>query len=108
MQCTSGGPADKAGLKSGDTIVAYNGYAVNNNYSVLGFVRAAALGDTAKLTVVRDGKAIEIDVTLDQQETEKSTTSNGSGSNNNNNNDNNNNNNNDDNNNGFSDPFGLW
>ncbi|KAB5323970.1 trypsin-like serine protease, partial [Bacteroides stercoris] len=32
----SGGPADKAGLKEGDTIVAFNGNAVNNNYSLLG------------------------------------------------------------------------
>lgn len=103
VQVTSGSPADKAGLKSGDTIVAYDGYAVNNNYSVLGFVRAAALGDKAKLTVVRDSKAIEIDVTLDQQES-TSTTSSGSGSGSSGNNNNNNNNNG----NGLTDPFGLW
>ncbi|MCP8614920.1 S1C family serine protease [Bifidobacterium asteroides] len=64
----SGSPADKAGIKVGDTIVAFNGHAVNNNYSLLGFVRAAAFGDTAKITVVRDGKASEVNATLDREE----------------------------------------
>lgn len=82
---TSGGPADKAGLKANDTIVAFNGHAVNSMYSLLGFIRAAALGDTAKLTVVRDGKTMEVDVKLDQQEeqvngTNRSESSNGSNS----------------------------
>ncbi len=63
-----GGPADKAGLKSGDTIVAFDGHAVNSTSSLLGFVRAAALGDKATLTIVRDGKTMDVDVTLDQQE----------------------------------------
>lgn len=64
----SGSPADKAGLKEGDTIVAFNGNAVGSNASLLGFVRAAALGDKATLTIVRDGKTMDVDVTLDQQE----------------------------------------
>ena len=64
----SGGPADKAGLKVGDSIVAFNGNAVNNNYSLLGFVRAAALGDKVTLTIVRDGSTMDVDVTLDQEE----------------------------------------
>lgn len=63
-----GGPADKAGLKSGDTIVAFDGHAVNSTASLLGFVRAIALGDKATLTIVRDGKTMDVDVTLDQQE----------------------------------------
>ena len=64
----SGGPADKAGLKADDTIVAFNGNAVNNNYSLLGYVRASALGDEVTLTIVRDGKTMDVDVTLDQEE----------------------------------------
>ncbi len=63
-----GGPADKAGLKSGDTIVAFNDHAVGSVASLLGFVRAAALGDQVKLTIVRDSKTMDIDVTLDQEE----------------------------------------
>ncbi|MGE4713912.1 trypsin-like peptidase domain-containing protein [Bifidobacterium breve] len=115
----SGGPADKAGLKEGDTIVAFNGNAVNNNYSLLGFVRAAALGDKATLTIVRDGKTMDVDVTLDQEESavNGSSSSNSNGNNQNNQNGNgrngygNGNGNNDGgtgDGGGFSDPFGLW
>ena len=121
----SGGPADKAGLKEGDTIVAFNGNAVNNNYSLLGFVRAAALGDKATLTIVRDGKTMDVDVTLDQEESSvngsSSSNSNGNNQNNQNNQKNQNGNgrngygNGNGNNDGgtgdgggFSDPFGLW
>ena len=115
----SGGPADKAGLKEGDTIVAFNGNEVNNNYSLLGFVRAAALGDKATLTIVRDGKTMDVDVTLDQEESSVngSSSSNSNGNNQNNQNGNgrngygNGNGNNDGgtgDGGGFSDPFGLW
>ena len=48
--------------------MAFNGNAVNNNYSLLGYVRAAALGDKVTLTIVRDGKTMNVDVTLDQEE----------------------------------------
>ena len=118
----SGGPADKAGLKEGDTIVAFNGNAVNNNYSLLGYVRAAALGDKVTLTIVRDGKTMNVDVTLDQEE---SSVNGSSGSDSNGNSQNNQNNQNGNGQNGygngngnsdggtgdgggFSDPFGLW
>ena len=122
----SGGPADKAGLKEGDTIVAFNGNAVNNNYSLLGYVRAAALGDKVTLTIVRDGKTMDVDVTLDQEESSVNGSS-SSDSNGNSNGQNNKRNRNGDGQNGngsgngngnsdggtgdgggFSDPFGLW
>ncbi|KFI91664.1 peptidase S1 and S6, chymotrypsin/Hap [Bifidobacterium saguini DSM 23967] len=121
----SGGPADKAGLKEGDTIVAFNGNAVNNNYSLLGFVRASALGDKATLTIVRDGKTMDVDVTLDQEESavngsssSNSNNSNGNSQNGNGNSQNNQNGNGSNGNGnsdggtgddgGFTDPFGLW
>ena len=63
-------PAAKAGVKAGDSIVAFNGKAVNNNYSLLGYVRASAMNDKATLTVVRDGNTMELDVTLDQEESQ--------------------------------------
>lgn len=114
----SGGPAAKAGLKAGDTIVAFNGNAVSNNYSLLGYVRAAALDSTAKLTVVRDGKTLEFDVTFDQEEsdvngTTRNDNSGNSGNSGNSNGDSNGNSNGDSgsgngNGGGFTDPFGLW
>ncbi|RSX49174.1 S1C family serine protease [Bifidobacterium castoris] len=66
----SGGPAEKAGIVKGDVIVAYDGLAVTNNYSLLGFVRAAAMDSTAKLTIVRDGKVMDVDVKLDKAESD--------------------------------------
>ena len=119
----SGSPADKAGLKVGDVIVAYDGNAVSSTYSRLGYVRASALNDKVTLTIVRGGKTMDVEVTLDKEESAV----NGSGSSNSNNNQNNQNNqngngqngngngnsnngnsNNDYGNGGFSDPFGLW
>ena len=84
----SGSPADKAGLKVGDVIVAYDGNAVSSTYSLLGYVRASALNDKVTLTIVRGGKTMDVEVTLDKEES----VVNGSGSSNSNNNQNNQNN----------------
>ena len=118
---TSGSAADKAGLKSGDTIVAFNGNAVTNSYSLLGYVRAATLNEKVTLTIVRDGKTMDVDVTLDQAETATSSnSSNGSGSSNGNSGNSGNSGNGDgsgsngsgngsnDDGGGVFDPFGLW
>ena len=84
----SGSPADKAGLKVGDVIVEYDGNAVSSTYSLLGYVRASALNDKVTLTIVRGGKTMDVEVTLDKEESAV----NGSGSSNSNNNQNNQNN----------------
>ncbi|WEV63982.1 trypsin-like peptidase domain-containing protein [Bifidobacterium sp. ESL0732] len=65
-----GSPADKAGLKADDTVVAFNGQAVGSSSALLGYVRAASLGDKVKLTIVRGGKTMDVDLTLDQKETD--------------------------------------
>ncbi|WEV52909.1 trypsin-like peptidase domain-containing protein [Bifidobacterium sp. ESL0704] len=65
-----GSPADKAGLKADDTIVAFNGQAVGSSSALLGYVRASALGDKVKLTLVRGGKTMDVEVTLDQKESD--------------------------------------
>ncbi|GHS85607.1 peptidase [Actinomycetota bacterium] len=57
-------PASKAGLQTGDTIVAIDGKAVGGAESLTGYVRARAAGSDATLTVVRDGKSLDVDVTL--------------------------------------------
>lgn len=105
-----GGPASKAGVKAGDSIVAFNGKAVNNNYSLLGYVRAAAMNDKVTLTVVRDGHTMDLDVTLDQKES--STNSSNKQEQNEQNNGNNGNNGQGDSQDGdgggFTDPFGMW
>lgn len=58
---TAGGPADKAGLKSGDVIVAVNGNRVDDAVSLITDIRNNAPGDQITLTL-ESGK--EITVTL--------------------------------------------
>ena len=110
---TDGGPASKAGVKAGDSIVAFNGKAVNNNYSLLGYVRASAMGDKVKLTVVRGGNTMDLEVTLDQEETRTNSSNKQEQRQQNNGNDDNGNGQNGGNGNngdggGLFDPFGLW
>lgn len=57
-------PASKAGLEAKDVVVAIDGKAVGGAESLTAYVRALASGDQATLTVVRDGKTSEVDVTL--------------------------------------------
>ncbi|MCI1984362.1 MAG: trypsin-like peptidase domain-containing protein [Bifidobacteriaceae bacterium] len=114
----SGGPASKAGLKSGDVIVGFNGSTVSSMYSVLGYVRAAAVGDTVKLTVVRNSKTLDISVTLTEAESTSSSSSSGNSNGNSNNDGSGNSDGNSDGNGsgnsdgngsgGLSDPFGLF
>ncbi|HRF28817.1 MAG TPA: trypsin-like peptidase domain-containing protein [Candidatus Saccharibacteria bacterium] len=58
------GPADKAGIKNGDIIVAFNGYKVGEVASVSTLVSEHRPGDTVKVTVLRNGKEQTFDVTL--------------------------------------------
>ena len=117
-------------VKVGDVIVAYDGNAVSSTYSLLGYVRASALNDKVTLTIVRGGKTMDVEVTLDKEESavngsgnsnsnnnqnnqnnQNGNGQNGNGNGNGNNGNSNNGNGNDSNgygNGGFSDPFGLW
>jgi putative serine protease PepD len=63
-QVTDGSPAAKADLKAKDTIVAIDGDAVGGAESLTAYVRALPSGTDVTLTVVRDGKTIEVDVAL--------------------------------------------
>jgi len=59
-----GGPADKAGIRPGDVIVAIDGRPVTTSVELIVAIRAKAVGDTAKLTVRRGGKDLTLTVTL--------------------------------------------
>jgi putative serine protease PepD len=63
-QITSGAPADKAGLKEGDAVIAVDGEPVNGADSLVAQIRERGPGTTAKLTVVRDGQEKVISVVL--------------------------------------------
>lgn len=64
QEVTADGPADDAGVKKGDLIIAVNGQDISSSSSLVGTVRTLKAGDTATLTVIRDGKQIDIDVKL--------------------------------------------
>ncbi|HYN65954.1 MAG TPA: trypsin-like peptidase domain-containing protein [Ornithinibacter sp.] len=59
-----GTPAADAGLKVGDVIVAVNGERVESADSLVGHVREKSTGDQVTLTVLRDGKSVEVKATL--------------------------------------------
>jgi putative serine protease PepD len=61
---TSGSPADEAGLKSGDAIIAVDGEAVNSSESLVAQIRERTVGSKVELTIVRDGKQQTVDATL--------------------------------------------
>ena len=77
---TTGSPADKAGLQAsqnqvtingqqlfvgGDVVVAYNDQAVKSSDDLVTFLaRSGSVGQTVTLTILRDGKQTQVQVTL--------------------------------------------
>jgi serine protease Do len=59
-----GGSADKAGLKKGDVIVAMQNMAVNSKSELLEAVSQHSPGDKMSVSVMRDGKQMDVSVTL--------------------------------------------
>ena len=60
----TGGPADKAGVKPGDVLVAIDGKSVTDPQSVLNLVTGIAPGSAAKMKLKRKGQDVEIAVTV--------------------------------------------
>lgn len=66
VKITSGSPAEKAGVQAGDVIIGWNGEPVENSSSLMSRVRSVTLGEDVDLTVVRNGKPMDLKVTFDQ------------------------------------------
>ncbi|WP_374945345.1 trypsin-like peptidase domain-containing protein [Agreia sp.] len=64
QEVSAGGAAEKAGIKSGDVITAFDGIPVASATDLTAQVRSLAAGSDATLSVYRDGKTQDIDVTL--------------------------------------------
>ncbi len=60
----AGGPADQAGLKSGDIITKVDNTSINQNNSLASLIDQKQAGQTVSLTVIRNGKTIYVSVTL--------------------------------------------
>ncbi|WP_353707758.1 trypsin-like peptidase domain-containing protein [Cellulosimicrobium sp. ES-005] len=78
QEVTDGSPAADAGIRSGDVIVAIDDHAVGGAESLTAFVRERAAGAKSTLTVVRDGKTLDLDVTLATRPADDETTGQGS------------------------------
>ncbi len=57
-------PAEKAGIKSGDVIVAVNGVKVGQTGTLSSLISEYTVGDKVEITIVRDNKEINLKVTL--------------------------------------------
>lgn len=64
MNVADNGPADKAGLKTDDVVLKWNGKAITGTRSLLTAVGQSKPGDTVKLQVRRDGKLLDVPLTL--------------------------------------------
>jgi S1-C subfamily serine protease len=63
-EITKGTGADKADLKPGDVVTALDGEAVRSMDDLILLVRRHAVGDTVTLSIVRDGKAQKVQMTV--------------------------------------------
>ena len=52
----SGKPADKAGVKPGDVVVAIDGKQINTNRDLIDYISYLPVGSNVNITVIRDGK----------------------------------------------------
>ena len=59
-----GSPADKAGIRQGDVITALNGGEVKDPSHLQRLVAEAGIGKIARITIFREGKALELSMTL--------------------------------------------
>ncbi len=69
-----GGPAGKAGIKEDDIIIAIDGKPIKNGEELVAIVASSPVGRQLKLKVVRDGKTMDIPVSVaDRSEVFKET-----------------------------------
>lgn len=59
-----GSPADQTDLKEGDIIVKINDIDVNEENSLASIINRHSVGDTIKLTIIRDGQEVQLEATL--------------------------------------------
>jgi Do/DeqQ family serine protease len=76
---TAGGPAERAALRRGDVIMAFNGVPVADSNALRNMVARTLPGVAVTLTVSRDGREQQIPLTLGELPAEKDTASAGDG-----------------------------
>ncbi len=63
-------PAAKAGLKSGDLVTSVDGKPITNYAGLIGGIRGKRAGDKLPLVITRDGKSMEVTLTLEDRPAE--------------------------------------
>ena len=67
---TSGGPAEKAGIRSGDVIVGFNGKEIRDEHDLPQVVAAVTPGKAVDVRLLRDAKEVTVTVTIAEMEGE--------------------------------------
>lgn len=62
-----GDPADKAGMKTYDVILEFNGKAIHTSAELIAAVTAVSVGDTVPMKVSRNGKEMELKIKIMQR-----------------------------------------
>ncbi len=65
---TQGGPAEKAGVKTGDVIIKFNNIEIKNMKELPKVVAGTTVGKSVPLVILRDGKQLTLSVTLGELE----------------------------------------
>jgi len=63
-QVTPGGPAEKAGIKSGDIIIKYQGQVISQGNMLPALVAETQVGTRAQVVLFRDGKEVPVEVVI--------------------------------------------
>ncbi len=58
------GPADKAGLKRGDVVIAFRGKEITDSSDLQNKIGATAVGETVQITVLREGEKKDVSVKI--------------------------------------------
>ena len=64
VEVVSGSPADRAGMRPGDVLLAIDGNQLETVDELYRHLARATIGASALLTVLRDGRTIELPATL--------------------------------------------
>jgi Do/DeqQ family serine protease len=59
-----GGPADKGGIRQGDVIIGFNGNEIKDPSHLQRLVAEAGIGSHVAVTIVRDGKVLELKLVI--------------------------------------------
>lgn len=70
---TEGGPADEAGLESGDVVLTFNGQEIEEMRNLPRIVAETKVGAEVPLTVWREGKVVKLTAVIGQLETAEET-----------------------------------